>query len=93
MLPEWRIHMGADKKDVAQASPKAEEEDATQIQSEPDRLAEEDEPTEGDLLGDGAVGAVVGGLLGGGGGAAIGGMLGLTRGASREGGRKKRRGW
>jgi predicted lipid-binding transport protein (Tim44 family) len=86
--------MSASKKDNKQAGTTAEKEEAPQVQSgEPERSAAEEEPTEGDLLGGGAGGAVIGGLVGGAGGAAIGGMLGLTRGALREGGKKKRSGW
>lgn len=59
----------------------------------PDAEPKEEDASERDLLGSGAAGAAVGGLLGGAGGAALGGMLGLTGGALREGGKKKRRSW
>jgi len=74
-----------------------QEEEAVQAQSdepnEPKRSTAEGKPMEGDLLGNGAAGAAIGGLLGGAGGAAIGGVLGLMRGAVWGDGKKKRSGW
>jgi predicted lipid-binding transport protein (Tim44 family) len=58
----------------------------------PTAESEEHSP-EREVLGTGAVGAAIGGFIGGAGGAAIGGMLGLTGGALRDGRKKTRKGW
>jgi hypothetical protein len=86
--------MSTPKNPGKQTDATAEDEEASHVQSEElARSTTEEEPTEGDLVGGGAAGAAVGGLVGGAGGALIGGVLGLTRGALREGGKKKRSGW
>jgi hypothetical protein len=73
--------------------PAPEAEDKVLPAPVPDAAPDEDDSPERDVLGTGAVGAVVGGIFGGAGGAALGGALGLTGGALRGGRRKKRLGW
>jgi hypothetical protein len=77
------------KKDAIQTPAPIDDDEAPTI-----RTRElEGSTAEGEIVRDGAAGAVIGGLIGGGGGAILGGLLGLTRGASRDGAKKKRSSW
>ena len=63
-------------------------------QKEPRAAGEDDAPEEspeGEIIGDGSKGALVGGFIGGAAGAAVGGVFGLVGGALRDGEKKRSR--